>query len=123
MSDWWENPVLQGEDNDYGQYDYLIEKLPEDYAKWEYTRWKRHCSSCGKERHLVFYSVHHFYCLDGWDSMDYTDCWKCILESKLHSIKRKIKLKIEVFKFASELYKDGKKDFKHYYNLAKKIVK
>lgn len=27
MSDWWKNPVLQGEDNDYGQYDYLIEKL------------------------------------------------------------------------------------------------
>lgn len=123
MSDWWKNPVLQGEDNDYGQYDYLIEELPKDYAKWECTRWKRRCSSCGKERHLVFYSVHHFYCWDGWDSMDYTDCWKCRLESKLYSIKRKITLKIKVFKLTYELYKDGKKDLKYYYNLAKKIVK
>lgn len=32
MKNWWKNPVLQGEDNDYGQYDYLIEELPHDEA-------------------------------------------------------------------------------------------
>ena len=28
MKNWWKNPVLHGEDNDYGQHDYLIEELP-----------------------------------------------------------------------------------------------
>ena len=123
MSDWWKSPVLQGEDNDYGQYDYLIEKLPKDYAKWEYTRWKRRCSSCGKERNLVFYSVHHFYCLDGWDSMDYTDCWKCMFESKLYSIKRKVKCNIKALKLAFKFHRSSKKSFKSCYQLAKKITK
>ena len=27
MDKWWKNPVLQGEDNDYGQYDYLINPI------------------------------------------------------------------------------------------------
>lgn len=28
MNNWWKSPVLQGEENDYGDYDYLIEEIP-----------------------------------------------------------------------------------------------
>ena len=121
---WWEAPVLQGPENDYGDYDYLIEELPDDYAKWEYDKYTCHCDSCGKERHLVFYSVHHFHTLDGWDSFDYTTCWKCALKDKIYMIKCKIGRSIKAFKLARELYKTNTtRTFKHYYELAKKIVR
>ena len=121
---WWEAPVLQGPENDYGDYDYLIEELPDDYAKWEYDKYTCHCDSCGKERHLVFYSVHHFHTLDGWDSFDYTTCWKCALKDKIYMIKCKIGRSIKAFKLARELYKTNTtRTFKHHYELAKKIVR
>ena len=121
MNDWWKAPVLQGPENDYGDYDYLIEKLPQDIAEW---RWfDAQCGSCGKHHHLNFYSAHHFYTYDGWDSMDYTDCWMCTLKCKIYSIKHKIKKRIKTFTTAMELYKTGNKPFKEYYELAKKIVR
>lgn len=121
---WWKAPILQGPENDYGDYDYLIEELPDDYAKWEYDKYTCHCDSCGKERHLVFYSVHHFHTLDGWDSFDYTTCWKCALKDKICMIKCKIGRNIKTFKLARELYKTNTtRTFKHYYELAKKIVR
>ena len=53
MNEWWKAPVLQGEDNDYGQYDYLIEEIPENYMGWEFDReYKWACSECHKEYHL-----------------------------------------------------------------------
>ena len=36
--DWWKAPVLQGPENDYGQYDYMIEEIPKDYARWEFDK-------------------------------------------------------------------------------------
>lgn len=121
---WWKAPVLQGPENDYGDYDYLIEELPDDYASWQYDKHGCHCDSCGKERHLVFYSVHHFHTLDGWDSFDYTTCWKCALKDKICMIKCKIGRSIKAFKLARELYKTNTtRTFKHYYELAKKIVR
>lgn len=123
MSDWWKSPVLQGPENDYGQYDYMIEELPQDKAEWEFTRYKSQCNSCGKVSHLCFHSVHHFHTLDGWDSMDYSECWKCMVSDKIYSVKRKIVLRIKTLKLAIELNKGGNKDFAHYYELAKKIVR
>ena len=32
--DWWKAPILQGEENDYGDYDYLIEEVPKSYCPW-----------------------------------------------------------------------------------------
>lgn len=121
---WWKAPVLQGPENDYGDYDYLIEELPHDYAKWEFTPYTCRCHSCGKERHLNFRSEHFFYCYDGWDSMDYTECWVCDIKDRIYSIKRKFKFRIKAFKLARELYKTNTtRTFKHYYELAKKIVR
>jgi hypothetical protein len=87
--EYWKDPRL----DDEGTYDYLLEELPSDTANWQW--WYHKCDSCGKYHKLNFASVHYFYCYDGWDSMDYTECWKCILKSKIHSIKRKFKDKIK----------------------------
>ena len=112
---WWKDPRL----DDEGTYDYLIEPLPKDYAKWQFNKWASRCDTCGKERHLTFHSEHYFYCWDGWDSMGYTDCWMCMLKNKIHSIKWKIKKHIKVFKTAMELYKTSpSENFKYCYKMA-----
>lgn len=85
---WWQDPRL----DDEGTYDYLVEELPGDTAKWQWYYQK--CDSCGKYHRLNFDSTHHFYCYDGWDSMSYVECWRCRIKFKLHSIKAKLKKKI-----------------------------
>jgi hypothetical protein len=115
MKNWWKNPVLQGEDNDYGQYDYLIEELPHDEARWEWLYKK--CDSCGKYHRLNFYSNHYFYTYDGWDSLDYTDCWECRFKDKVWSIKNKIKKEIKAHKLAFSLLNRKhsiKRNIEHY---------
>lgn len=115
MNDWWKDPRL----DDEGTYDYLVEELPKDYGEW--IRHSR-CDCCGKERFRVFRYVHHFYCWDGWDSMDSSQCWKCMIEDKLWSIKHKLKKKIDIIKTTVELYKDTPKwSMKKCYNLASKL--
>ena len=118
MNDWWKAPVLQGDDNEYGEYDYLIEELPKDHGEWI-----RHskCDTCGKERVFVFRSVQHFYCWDGWDAMDYNECWKCMIENKIWSVKHKIKKRIKIIKTTFELYNTSKRDIKKCYELALKL--
>ena len=93
--EYWKDPRL----DDEGTYDYLVEDLPGDTAKWEWYYTK--CNSCGKYHKLNFVQNHYFYCWDGWDGMDYTECWKCVLKNKLHSLKRKTigKLKKRIAKY------------------------
>lgn len=115
MNNWWKNHVLQGDDNDYGQYDYLIEELPHDEAKWEWLYKK--CDSCGKYHRLNFYSNHYFYTYDGWDSLDYMDCWECRFKDKAWSIKNKIKKEIKAHKLAFSLLNRKhsiKRNIEHY---------
>lgn len=90
MNEYWKDPRL----DDEGTYDYLVEELPSDTAKWEHGY--RRCESCGKEHWLNFTNTHYFYCYDGWDSMSYTECWKCRLKNKINSIMSKIKRKIKM---------------------------
>lgn len=128
MSDWWKAPVLQGEDNDYGQYDYMIEEIPQDYAKWEFDKYRWKCDDCGRESHLRFCSEHFFHTLDGWDSMAYAECWRCRLKGTIKNYKWKIqkwfKNKTETFKLAKDLYKGTSGwSFKYCYEAAKKIVR
>ena len=89
MNEYWKDPRL----DDEGNYDYLVEELPKDTAKWEW--YYEICQSCGKEHRLNFDSTHYFYCFDGWDSMTYVECWRCRLKSKIRSIKLKIKKNIK----------------------------
>ena len=121
MKNWWKNPVLQGEDNDYGQYDYLVEELPNDEAKWELLCSK--CDSCGKYHRLNFYSIHYFYTMDGYDSFDYTSCWRCEVWRFIHSIKNKIKKEIKAHKLAFSLLnrKHSIKRNIEYYKLGLKV--
>ena len=127
--DWWKSPVLQGEDNDYGQYDYMIEELPKDYVKWVLSRYKWKCDDCGKESHLLLRSAHYFYTLDGWDSMDYSECWRCRVKGMVFNakwkIKKCIKCHMDSLKDAVIFYKasNKQKSFKYYYQLAVKLHK
>lgn len=121
-NNWWKSPVLQGPENDYGDYDYLIEEIPHDYVKWSFDRYASRCDSCGKERHLLLKSAHYFYTYDGYDYMSYDECWMCRLKGKIGSIKHKIKRKIKTFKTTFELHKiSAKIGWKQCYKFAKQI--
>lgn len=124
MNKWWKNPVLQGPENDYGEYDYLIEELPQDYVRWELSRYTSRCDSCGKERRLLLRSAHYFYTLDGYDYMNYDECLVCRLKGKIGSIKYKIKKKVQVVKDAWMLTRTSSAgNFRYYYKLIKEISK
>jgi hypothetical protein len=101
MNDWWKAPVLQGPENDYGDYDYLVEELPRDYARWEFDKYRWKCDTCGKDSFLRFVAEHYFYCWDGWDGMDYSVCWKChcksIIKSSIAKIKKSILKRSRMF--------------------------
>ena len=129
MNNWWKNPVLQGPENDYGEYDYLVNELPENEAYWDYSKDKCKCESCGKHRHLMFRMTHYFYCYDGYDSMSYDECWRCRVASnirgKIYKFKKKIKNIINILKITTELCKDVNdwKSIKNNYKFAKSIVR
>lgn len=78
---------------EYDEYDYFYTKMPSDTSNWEryYTR----CETCGKYHWFNKVDTHYFYSIDGYDSMSYTECWRCKLKSKTSSIKTKIKKKIK----------------------------
>ena len=97
MNEYWKDPRL----DDEGTYDYLVEELPSDTAKWQWYYQK--CDSCGKYHRLNFNSTHYFYCWDGWDSMDYNECWRCVLKHKIYALKSKMKRKIKQRKEYREL--------------------
>ena len=124
MNDWWKDPRL----DDDGTYDYLVEELPQDYARWEFDKYRWKCDNCGKESHLRFCSAHYFYCWDGWDYMGWNECWRCRFKDTIKSFKWKIqkwfKNKTETFKTTVELYKGTSGwSFKHCYEMAKMIVR
>lgn len=129
MSDWWKNPVLQGEDNEYGEYDYMVSydytHLPESCAKWQWDKTRWNCDSCRKPRHLLLRSTQWFYTMDGGDSLSYNECWICMLKSKISSTKlrvqRNFKKTIASYKLAIK-WCIKEKSFKHwkvYLKLAK----
>lgn len=130
MSDWWKAPVLQGPENDYGDYDYLIEELPQNEARWELSKYKWKCDQCGKESHLLFCYTGYFRTMDGYDSSSYNECWLCMIKDYIHRIKWRIivrnKKRIKILNLAKEMYglyksKNCHKSFKECYKLAKKI--
>ena len=129
MSDWWKAPVLQGPENDYGQYDYMIEEIPENYAKWQFSKYRWKCDTCGKESHLRFVSEAFFHTMDGWDSFYDAECWMCYFKGwvrhKIWKTKKNIKEQIEIIKTTIDFHRifDGNRDWKYCYKFAKKFVK
>ena len=121
MNKWWKNPVLQGPENDYGDYDYLIEELPSNSVEWSFSKHASKCDSCGKESHLLLKSTSYFYTLDGYDYIGYDECWKCRLKEKVWSIKNKIKREVKIIKDAWNLSKQG--NFKYWYKTLKEVRK
>ena len=100
MSNWWKNPVLQGPENDYGDYDYLIEEIPSNDARW--SRYYEKCDCCGKEHDLNRVYTGYFRTMDGYDSMSECECWKCWLQRKAKEpfkrMSKKIKKHLDVKK-------------------------
>ena len=115
--DWWKDPRL----DDEGTYDYLVEELPSDTSKWE--RYYQQCETCGKFHKLNKVDTHYFYCYDGWDSMSYSECWKCRLKSTVHGIIRKAKKKLTPNWKAREEYKKMIKIVKKNGKLTKNVKK
>lgn len=95
MNNWWKSPVLQGPENDYGEYDYLIEEIPSNNTEW--SRYARRCDECGKEHKLNFVYTGYFRTLDGYDSMDSCECWMCYLKRKVKHPFKVLKKKIKRF--------------------------
>ena len=76
---WWNDPRL----DDEGTYDYLVEELPQNHSEW--SRFPTVCNDCGKHTKLHKTDYSYFYCWDGWDSMEYTVCWKCHVKRTVRS--------------------------------------
>ena len=100
MQNPYDLPILRGEDNEYGDYDYLIDELPSNVAKWRLSRYASSCDQCTRYRHLYFESRQFFYTLDGYDSLDYNECWVCSLKSAVRSFLWKAKRNANAFLFA-----------------------
>lgn len=92
MNNWWKSPVLQGPENDYGDYDYLIEDIPDNSIEW--SRYRHKCDECGKERNLTLIYTACFRTMDGWDSMESYECWRCYLKRKIKAPFKALKKKI-----------------------------
>lgn len=121
MNEYWKDPRL----DDEGTYDYLVEELPSDTAKWQW--YYQQCNSCGKCHRLNFDNTHYFYCWDGWDSMSYVECWHCKLKAKIWGIKSRIKRKIKWHKEYRDLIdiikQSGSPITKEKREIAKKIAR
>lgn len=128
MKDWWKSPVLQGEENDYGDYDYLIEEIPKSYYRWEFSKiaWE---DDHGHPSHLRKVWCNYFRTMDGYDSVDGSDCWRCVLKDKIKLIPRKFKRKIKTKKGEIETFiKDFKICYKYLnlkesFEIARKLSK
>ena len=81
---------------EYDEYDYFYTNLPSDSSNWEHYYEK--CQSCGKHHWFNKVDTYYFYSLDGYDSMSYTECWKCRFKSKISGMKSKFKKKIKQHK-------------------------
>lgn len=88
MDDWWKNPVLAGPENDYGDYDYLIEPMPQNRAEWDsyYCR----CDDCRHYRKLAYHATAYWRTLDGYDCDTYVTCWRCFLKEKFYKLPRRL---------------------------------
>lgn len=95
--DWWKAPVLQGPENDYGDYDYLIEELPENSREWLFG--EHRCESCGKTRHAIHRSTEYFRTMDGYDSLSYDECWICEIKSCFYHVFYKLKRRMKPLKY------------------------
>ena len=103
MGNWWKSPVLQGEENDYGDYDYLIEEIPESYCRWELSKipWE---DDSGHSSRLRKVWCNYFRTIDGYDSIDGSDCWRCVLKDTIKLIPRKLKRKVKAKKWEMKIF-------------------
>ena len=95
MNEYWKDPRL-GTDDDEGAYDFYACDKPDNkqYMCWSTCK----CDDCGKEPRFKRYGEAwnaYWYCWDGWDGDSGFVCWKCLLKSRIYSLKRKFRDKIK----------------------------
>ena len=103
MKNWWKAPVLQGDENDYGDYDYLIEEIPESYYRWEFSKiaWE---DDHGHPSRLRKVWCNYFRTMDGYDSMSGSDCWRCVLKDTIKLIPYKLKREFKTKKWKMKIF-------------------
>lgn len=101
--DWWKNPML----DDEGTYDYFVEEVPDSYCRWEFSKiaWE---DDQGHPSHLRKIWCNYFRTMDGYDSIEGSDCWRCVLKDTIRILPRKIKRcfknKIKIIKLFIEAF-------------------
>lgn len=108
---------------EYDEYDYFYTKVPSDTRKW--STWGYKCSSCGKYHKLNMVYTSYFHTMDGYDSLDFEECWLCTIKNYIRKPIYKIKNQCKLIKKTLELKKECKQKL-HYikcYRLAKAIYK
>ena len=100
MQNPYDLPILRGENNEYGDYDYLAGHLPANVARWDLSRTAWKCDACNHYRHLRFITRYYFYTLDGYDSSDCDVCWACMLRSAIKIAVSRVKKNTQAFWFA-----------------------
>jgi len=103
MRNRYDIPALRGEDNEYGDYDYLAGSLPSNVARWDLSRTAWKCDACKRYRHLRFITQYHFYTLDGYDSSDCDVCWVCMLRSAIKIAVSRAKKSVKALWFAFKI--------------------
>lgn len=127
--DWWKAPVLQGPENDYGEYDYMIEDIPDNSSEWSFEKAKFKCDCCGRYRHLLKESYAYFRTIDGYDYQAWYECASCATLEKyrriINRLKKRAKWWRETVSTAWQFYIASKKmiKFKECYKKVKEWKK
>ena len=112
--------------------EYVNAKQRERYRKRKLAEIEKERAERGNRWNKV--DTHYFYCYDGWDSMSYSECWKCRFKTTVHGIIRKMKKKLdpkwkarcEYKKWLEIVKKNGKKlskdDRARLWRIAKEIA-
>ena len=84
------------------------------------------CDECEKYTHFYRYDEYRFSTIDGWDSLSYTMCWRCVIKEKIrhakYKIKKQYKKECKIFTLFFKTLKHKKGGiFKHYTIIRKSI--
>lgn len=71
------------------------------------NRWRYRCETCGKTRLLVYSDSCVINAGYDWeDTVDYTECWRCIIKSRLHHKFWRLREETKLLKHGFEHWQD-----------------
>lgn len=106
----WKEILQDPRIDDSGNYDFYAIDLPENEERWCSNRYRIYkCDTCGRYVRRAFVQKNYFYTIDGYDYLSYTECARCVQQTKREARRRAQKRK-----------KEQKKQCKEYFALLKK---